>query len=204
MLVLARHGLTAANEAGRLQGESDMGLSNTGRQQARRLANWASKKKFVKLLASDSLRAVETVQIVAEHLGMPFTLHAELRERDYNVYDGMSRNELVKVRRTAAHKFVDPTQDWFGVSEVESDREVSDRVSPLLKAIYPDPSSDSVLCITHAGVIKAYLYVTFAISPDRGNFIKVPNGAVLLLDYDEDMQLQLRGFYPTFEEGEVW
>jgi broad specificity phosphatase PhoE len=199
MLALIRHGATIANEARRLQGKIENKLSDIGLLQARRIALWATQKGFVKVLSSDSLRASQTAQIISEHLGVPFTLHSELRERDYSTYDGLTIAEITKIRVDAGHVFVDATQDWFGITEVEGDNGVFARVSGLIKSVYLPSSPDNLLLVTHAGVIKSYLHITFAISPERSNCFKVPNGAVLLLDYDQGGNMQLRGFYPQIE-----
>lgn len=196
MLILARHGETRLNKDRYLQGSRNMELTDKGILQAERISYWAQHQNVRRVLSSSSSRAQMTAQIITNYLSLPLTIHEELCERNYGIYDNMSIDLLIEKRRKLGHKFVDSTQDWFAVSDVESDTAVFERVSSLIKTIYPCSSDENVLIITHAGVIKSYLHTSFEISSTRSNFVKVPNGAVILIDYDIGKNIQLRGFYP--------
>lgn len=196
MLAFARHGATTSNEAGLLVGASQLGLSDLGRLQSKRLAQWAKTQEFSQILSSDFVRAKETAEIISAHLNIPVSFHAELRERNYKKYDHIDRANLIKMRTAAGHCFVDPTQDWISVADVESDHDVYSRTLDLIRLKYPPSCTANVLVVTHAGTIKSFLHETFAIEPNRSNCFKVPNGSVLVFNYDSGCNLQLFGFYP--------
>jgi broad specificity phosphatase PhoE len=196
VLAIIRHGATLANEQGLVQGKTDLSLSRLGVAQAERIADWAQGQAYSRILASTSKRAAETAQIVGSHLGLPHTLHPELCERDYDGYEGISAEELRLMRRAEGHSFADPTQDWWGVAKVESDDAVFERTWNLIQSSYPRAHCDSVMVVTHAGVIKSFLHKALSITRDRSNCFKVPNGALIALEYDGGGYLQLRGFYP--------
>ena len=63
----ARHGQTAGNRDGEYQ-HLTIGLSDTGRAQAERLAKRLKSVSFDVLLASPMTRAFETAQIVAKDI----------------------------------------------------------------------------------------------------------------------------------------
>jgi broad specificity phosphatase PhoE len=91
---LARHGETAWNLAARWQGHTDVVLNDTGRDQARRLAEAMRPLAIGAVWASDLARARETAEIVARLLGLgPVVLDPDLRERSFGCFEGLTRDE---------------------------------------------------------------------------------------------------------------
>jgi broad specificity phosphatase PhoE len=70
MIRLARHGQTAYNAIGRFQGHLQIPLDETGREQARALAETCAGMGFASVWCSPLARASETAGIVAERLGL--------------------------------------------------------------------------------------------------------------------------------------
>jgi 2,3-bisphosphoglycerate-dependent phosphoglycerate mutase len=118
-LILIRHGETADNAIGRLQGQRDVPLSDIGRAQAERLAArlLAAYSATSSLLpgppdavfTSDLSRASETAQIACRNLGFlslpaPIELR-ELRERGFGDWEGLD-SAGVRARRAAGE--IDP------------------------------------------------------------------------------------------------
>jgi len=69
-LVLIRHGQTDWNVEGRWQGQADPPLNDTGRAQARHVAEYQSQFGFAALYSSNLRRAMETAQVnesIARH-----------------------------------------------------------------------------------------------------------------------------------------
>jgi broad specificity phosphatase PhoE len=92
-LYLVRHGRTDWNDAGRWQGAVDIPLNDSGRAQAALLAE-ALVGRVDAVFASDLLRASETARIVSDRLAVPIlALDAELRERGYGVFEGLTSAE---------------------------------------------------------------------------------------------------------------
>ncbi len=93
-LLLTRHGETAWNAIGRLQGHTDIVLNETGRAQARAIAHSLARGDVTEVWTSDLSRARETGAIIAELLGLPPPqIDPELRERAYGVFEGLTRDE---------------------------------------------------------------------------------------------------------------
>ncbi len=92
-LYLVRHGRTDWNDAGRWQGSVDIPLNAAGRTQAARLAE-SLRGRVQAIFASDLRRASETARIVSELLAVPvLALDADLRERGYGVFEGLTGAE---------------------------------------------------------------------------------------------------------------
>ena len=65
---LVRHGQTAANQTGVFQGQTDVPLDETGREQARLVGARLRELPFDRILASDLSRAAVTAEAIAGKL----------------------------------------------------------------------------------------------------------------------------------------
>jgi broad specificity phosphatase PhoE len=93
-LLLARHGETDWNREGRWQGWADPPLNETGRAQARELAEQLRHTPFDAVYSSDLRRAHETACIVAAPHGVPVVADARLREIDIGSWSGLTRGDI--------------------------------------------------------------------------------------------------------------
>ncbi|KIC57422.1 histidine phosphatase family protein [Microbacterium hominis] len=98
-LILVRHGETDWNAMRRIQGSTDIPLNDTGRAQAREVAERLQRELSavgpVVVASSDLLRAVETARIIAATLAAPEPrTYRQLRERSYGIAEGASVEEL--------------------------------------------------------------------------------------------------------------
>jgi len=81
-LWLARHGQTAYNNEGRFQGWLPVPLDDTGRGQARELAEVVERLSPAALVTSDIARAQETAAIVGERVGLTPVVDARFAETE--------------------------------------------------------------------------------------------------------------------------
>ena len=95
-------------------------------------------------------------------------------------------DDLVKKREALNHLFIDPSQDWHNVSEVESDNEIFIRLSHGFSDYLNN--NKNIICVTHAGVVKALLYSILKIDPKRTNAFKVRNGCILSLQTEGNLE----------------
>jgi probable phosphoglycerate mutase len=87
-ILAIRHGETAWNVDGRIQGHMDVGLNDTGRWQAQRLAQALTGEAIDAIYASDLGRALETAQALADAKAMPVSTDTGLRERAFGKFEG--------------------------------------------------------------------------------------------------------------------
>lgn len=83
-----RHGETAWNVDTRIQGHLDIGLNETGRWQAARLAEALADDGLTAVYSSDLSRAHETASAVAARAGLDVRSDIGLRERAFGRFEG--------------------------------------------------------------------------------------------------------------------
>jgi len=94
MISFVRHGETAHNSQGRLQGRADLALSERGVGQAVRLASRFGSATIANVLSSPLLRARQTAAAIAEVSGCPVEVDDRLIELDYGEWDGRPLAEI--------------------------------------------------------------------------------------------------------------
>ena len=142
-LLLVRHGETDWNADGRLQGQTDRPLSHFGRRQARQLGEQLKDdelegEKLEAIYSSDLARARETAEIVGELLGVPVVLDADLREKDWGTWEGLTSVERDRV------EFVGESTEAHQERILRALRRISER----------HPGDGRVLVVTHGGSMR--------------------------------------------------
>lgn len=89
-VLLVRHGLTDDNLSGIAQGQRQVPLNETGRQQARQLAGRLAGEGLLAdvIVSSDLCRAAETAQIIAAAIDAPIVYDPQWRERSLGELEG--------------------------------------------------------------------------------------------------------------------
>lgn len=147
-LLLIRHGATAWNETGRIQGRSDPPLSPAGRAA---VAGWSLPPEAAtgRWICSPLARARETADIL--HDG-PLSEEPALIETDWGAWEGRTLAEL-RARLGAAMAENEARGLDFRPPGGESPRDVQRRVAPLLARLAA--AGGTVIGVTHKGVIRA-------------------------------------------------
>lgn len=92
-----RHGQTAWNAIGRIQGQLDVPLDATGLMQAQRLAEALADAGIDALYASDLSRAAQTAAAVAERTGLAIRTDVGLRERGFGEFEGQTHADIERL-----------------------------------------------------------------------------------------------------------
>ncbi|THU03807.1 histidine phosphatase family protein [Lampropedia puyangensis] len=93
-LTLIRHGETAWNQGGRIQGHMDIPLNARGQEQAERMAVALDGSDMVTIYSSDLSRAWQTAQALHNQIGAPLLADQGLRERCFGVLQGQTLAEM--------------------------------------------------------------------------------------------------------------
>jgi broad specificity phosphatase PhoE len=144
MLILARHGRTAANAQGLLQGRMDLPLDEVGQEQARKIAVALASVDVV--ISSPLQRAVET----AEALGKKIEIDDRWIEMDFGSLDGQRRQDIdpaiwIRLQRDVHY------QPEGG----ESLANMMLRVTPALDELLARSEHETIAVFSHVMPIKA-------------------------------------------------
>ena len=96
-ICLIRHGETAWNSLGKLQGREDIPLNDSGIMQIRQTLPYFRKSKWEAIISSPLLRAKMSAEIIGKETGLD-TIHEEagFMERDLGKISGMTWEEVKK------------------------------------------------------------------------------------------------------------
>jgi broad specificity phosphatase PhoE len=147
-IALLRHGPTGWNALGRIQGHTDIPLSDEGLAKMRGLLPPPAFAR-VRVFASPLLRARQT----AEALGLENpALDARLMEQNWGQWEGLSTSEIVA--RDGKDAFVRAGSKLrFRPPGGESTQELHDRVAAFLKDAAREDSH--AIAVAHMGVLRA-------------------------------------------------
>ena len=146
---------TTTSQPFRFQGFTDTPLNETGRAQARELAERVAGDGFGSLWASDLSRARETAEIVGARIGLTPMLDPRLREGFRGRWEGhyMEDIERDEPELYAAWRRPDPD---FRFPGGESLRDQQQRVSAALIEIHATAELPA-LAVCHGGSIRVML-----------------------------------------------
>src|SRR5436853_751957 len=102
---IVRHGATVLSTEDRFAGETDVALSDEGREQTRRLAARLSHERITAIFASPLGRTIETAQILAAPHKLEVQPRDGLREISHGRWEGMTRREVEQ-------KFPEEAMEW--------------------------------------------------------------------------------------------
>ena len=193
-LILARHGQTAWNLQGRLQGQLDSPLNETGVAQAYALAERLSGFDFYAIYSSDLGRAMETSGIVSERTGRAVRPDERLRERNMGILQGLTAGENLLRHREEYEKFLSWNPD-YAVPDGESDRQMQTRVVDCMNDLARRHDEETVVVITHGGVLFLFLKHILGIPLDTSRRFSIHNAAInsITMDTNGRWMLEILG-----------
>src|SRR5699024_8673968 len=95
-VLLWRHGQTDYNSGGRLQGQVDIALNETGQAQAAAAAEVLMRVQPVQIVSSDLSRAHDTARILGQLTGVEVRIDQRLRERSFGQWEGLTHAEIAE------------------------------------------------------------------------------------------------------------
>jgi broad specificity phosphatase PhoE len=148
VIVFVRHGQTAMNREGRLQGRLDAPLTELGREQARLAASGLAGCGAQLVTSSPLARALDTAAEIATVLAVAVEVDPRLVELDYGEWDGRRLDEVSRDDWTRWRN--DPA---FAPPGGESLVDVGARVGAFCdERLRPDTT---IVAVSHVSPIKA-------------------------------------------------
>ena len=175
ILYVVRHGETIWNLERRVQGVSDIPLTDVGRENAHELKELVSSLNIDVVISSPLKRAVETAKIITDNK-LPVNTDDRIKERDWGMNEGASLD------------IVDRIDCWdvilnTGVMNIEKLQDFMLRVSEFIEDIKVRYKDKKVLVVTHSAVIRVIHYMLGRI-PEDGDLSKINIPNLRILEYE--------------------
>ncbi len=171
-LYVVRHGETIWNKENKVQGLSDIPLTENGIKEAYKLKDLVKNLNIDVVISSPLKRAKVTAEILIDKK-LPINTDDRIKERDWGLNEGALISE------------VDKWDCWdivlnTKVQNIECLQDFMYRVSDFLEDIKIKYKDKNVLVVTHSAVIRVIHYMLGNI-PEDGNLsrLNIPNLRIL-------------------------
>mgnify|MGYP001585951044 CR=1 FL=1 len=164
-----RHGESEANRQKRVS--INLGLSELGREQARKRVQEFESKNIDVIYSSNLKRAFETAEIIARGLSKTVQIEQGFAERDYGTWTGLS-NELYKERlKDQFAKFDSLTEDekldYRYFPTYENNREMMNRFVPALNKAVLENEGKNILVVAHSSIVRMFLIFSKCVTREQ-------------------------------------
>ena len=198
-ILAIRHGETAWNVDGRIQGHRDIPLNPAGRAQARRLARALAGRGGIDLIVSSDLgRALDTAQAVADATGAPLRRDAGLRERCFGDFEGRTFTEIAAAWPEHAERWRRREPAWAPPGgRGESLLLFRERVAQVVHRLAAENIGKHIALFTHGGVLDVIYRDATGLGLQDARTWQIGNAAVNRLLWTPDGGLGLVGWHDT-------
>jgi len=174
-IFLVRHGETAWSRSGQHTGGTDVPLTTSGEDSARRLGQRLGRRSFVRVWTSPMQRARRTCELAG--FGAACEIQSDLREWDYGAYEGLKPEEIQRLR---------PGWELFrdGCPEGESVAAVAARVDRVIVRLR-DVDGD-VLLFSHGHFLRALAARWMGLDAGGGRLLVLGTAALSILGYNHN------------------
>lgn len=176
--IVVRHGETAWNALGRIQGHLDSPLNEEGLAQALLVGDRLAHESFACLYSSDLGRALQTAQPIADRSGRAVQTDVRLRERKLGIFQGLTGAECEFRFPDEYARFRARHPDHAIPGDGESPRQIYDRVSGAFTSLALDNPESCVVVVTHGGVLDALYRLVQGIPLERSRDFPIFNASL--------------------------
>ncbi|MEK7219389.1 MAG: histidine phosphatase family protein [Patescibacteria group bacterium] len=187
--IVARHHESEWNKLGKWTGKVDVGLTDHGFEMSKKMGNLISDLGIDQAFASTQIRSVETLFYMEESkcMDVPITRSAAFNERDYGIYTGKNKMEMLKL--LGEEEFNKLRRAWdYPVPNGETLKMVYERVVPYyLSTVLPLlKAGKNILLVAHGNSIRALMKYIEKLREDDMMHVEMLFGAVVIYELSEE------------------
>ncbi|MCB2179649.1 histidine phosphatase family protein [bacterium] len=161
-------------------------LTETGRYQAQKLAEWMKRKipQADALYASSLYRTRETVEPMETAYGMTAKIDHRIREGGYCYNTGAPiEDDLLPIKKNA-NFHADPYIPYaFSPEGVESYNDLRTRTGKFLLQLIENHLNQTVIVVTHGWTLNAFMDHVFNVGMFRNAYINAENTSITYVEY---------------------
>ncbi len=182
-IFVTRHGQTDWNAEQRIQGQTDIELNQSGREQAEFVRDSVKNNKYDLIISSPLKRARETADIINQVLNVPIIEDDRLMERNFGKSEGLTK----AVIREMEKEHPEITDVWnykrnVQYNGIEGMQEFCKRVYEFLDEIINKYQGKRIFLVSHGGVfVPMYCYfnkIDLESLVDRNGIKRLENGEI--------------------------
>ena len=181
-IFLVRHGSTLWNQELRYQGQTDIELSEQGREQAALAADYLKGQNIQALYCSDLRRCIQTAKIIGDSVELEAIIEPRFREISFGIWEGLTYAEAKARYPELVRQRIKNTLN-FQIPRGESLYQGMERAWEAWEEILPKPH-DPVAIITHGGIIKVLLHKAGVMTIDEFWGVEIKPASITMLDTD--------------------
>lgn len=193
-IIAIRHGETAWNALGRIQGHTDIGLNDNGHAQAQQVAQALGGEALDAIYSSDLQRAWQTAQAIAAVTAAP--LHAEpgLRERCFGSFEGSSFAQIAQQQPQAAELWRKRDVQFAPPDGGESLLQLQERIAAAVQRVAAAHIGGHIALVAHGGVLDMLYRLATRQHLQAPRTWQLPNAAINRLLWTPESGLTLVGW----------
>lgn len=188
-IVAVRHGETAWNRETRIQGHTDIPLSEHGLWQAEQVGRALADEGLQAIYSSDLIRAADTARAIARHAALPLNLDTGLRERHFGRFEGLTHDEIMAAHPEEGRRWRerDPAYGPLGGETLIDFHARVIAACQRLAALHP---GQTIALVAHGGVLDCFYRAATHVGLEAPRSWKITNASVnRLLLSDEGFSL---------------
>ena len=184
-LYLARHGETTTSSEFRYVGHMDVDITENGVEQMINLRDRLMNEDLNALFCSDLLRSTKGAQIIGSIHDIEPIAHAEFREINLGIWEGLTREEIVE---KYPDEYNNRLQDlaYTGIQDGESFKDLQVRVIKKLTLVLDEWKGKNIVLLAHGGVNRVILFDALNLDLQLLPRIDQDYGCLNIIDYYED------------------
>ncbi len=187
-IYIARHGETAWNVEGKIQGRSDPDLTPKGIAQGLTLFEQLKGRPLSAIYTSTLRRSIQTAQPIAAFLNLPIQKQPELDEMAFGMMEGVQvsgfNEELTSEwERFKADRFT------YRIPGAENFTDVANRLRPFKEKILRDHAGQEILVVGHMIVNRFLIGMLLEYPLEEIQRTEQHNGFVYLVERNGEARL---------------
>jgi phosphoserine phosphatase len=182
-LLLVRHGQSSWNREGRIQGQTDVPLSDEGRRQAEAAARRLRSTTLAGIYSSPLCRAHDTAMAIAQPHALAVTSIPDLAEIQHGMWEGLTLTEIAAKDGERLRQW-NETPGRVRMPSGEALRDVRQRSLSAVRVLATRHGGDVICVVSHEIVIKVIVAEVLGMDYDHLMRFAIDNCAVTTVDYD--------------------
>lgn len=184
---LIRHGVTAWHAEGRVLGQRDIPLSESGIAQAEEAAAALRGVKMSEVLSSPLQRAIQTAEIIGQGSGIEIARDPRLIDFQLGKWTGMTYADVAKSEEYQRFVQQPESERIPGGESLDDIRRRA--VAAVDQALRDNATGDALAIVTHAGIIRVLITHYMGSRPANYHRVRVSPGSISILGFSDDRQL---------------